>query len=349
MKSIKVSREEFIERVLEAEAIIVDGTLAYVNEDEEGTLYIADNEQANRVDILRPTDDDVELFEDGCYTYTRDGEPFTVKLLTTDNTYQEESKEYPDPGKECCTLETNYAVLGMRVCALLSSNYDWGCDELMEIGNYMEQLGLTYTDKDGYCSSVYAVEDLQNLADLLQDNPTKFVSRRIEDIDSAPDLIEPAAAALLMTLVGICPDCLSEYKHDYEEPFAHCDCGTGEWTEPYSLIQASRLERYKTKLAQTKQAVRKVAVSIYEEGKEIHNTHVIPSRPDKVRDPFRFLTCSCGNSDSLPWQASRFDFQSFRVIESHEGLSPDGMFYACENGVGPEHAVTVEIDEGTEE
>lgn len=56
------------------------------------------------------------------------------------------------------------------------------------------------------------------------------------------DLIAKLAERLVS--VGVCPECLAEYVHEGDEPFAHCDCpGTIEWTgEPpllWSLRQSS--------------------------------------------------------------------------------------------------------------
>lgn len=43
------------------------------------------------------------------------------------------------------------------------------------------------------------------------------------------DLIAKLAERLVS--VGVCPECLAEYVHEGDEPFAHCDCpGTIEWT-----------------------------------------------------------------------------------------------------------------------
>lgn len=46
--------------------------------------------------------------------------------------------------------------------------------------------------------------------------------------------------------LGLCPKCWKVIQHDRNEPFAHCDCGTSEWTgrlpvldEIYMHIQAA--------------------------------------------------------------------------------------------------------------
>ena len=37
--------------------------------------------------------------------------------------------------------------------------------------------------------------------------------------------------------LGVCPDCLQEYIHDLDAPFAACDCKpTIEWSDPIPLL-----------------------------------------------------------------------------------------------------------------
>ena len=42
--------------------------------------------------------------------------------------------------------------------------------------------------------------------------------------------------------VGICPDCLKEFTHDVDEPFAYCDCATSEWPGELPLLFDLRLK-----------------------------------------------------------------------------------------------------------
>lgn len=34
----------------------------------------------------------------------------------------------------------------------------------------------------------------------------------------------------LKRLIGICEECGEQFVHDCDKPFAHCSCGTSEWT-----------------------------------------------------------------------------------------------------------------------
>jgi hypothetical protein len=48
--------------------------------------------------------------------------------------------------------------------------------------------------------------------------------------------------------LGICQECLEPFVHDFNEPFAHCDCGTSEWTfsdpEKLPLLMRRQYHQY---------------------------------------------------------------------------------------------------------
>lgn len=70
--------------------------------------------------------------------------------------------------------------------------------------------------------------------DLFQAALTQVVSRVV-------------AITRLLENAGICALCHEELRHDVDEPFAHCACGTTEWTGDPPIIFSLRREIQKLK------------------------------------------------------------------------------------------------------